>query len=172
MNLTQKPQTLLIVLLISLALNCVAIGVWLAPAFKGRGAPWGGTERMMKMAEKAPPELRRALREQWRAHRDDIRAAHDTLQNNRQEIMQLLDAPQLDEAALRAKLAVARQSMERIVISIQDGVVVAMRDLPPEKRRQFAQLLLKNHGFKVSPALREATESSDPPTPPPEPRPQ
>lgn len=164
MNLTQKPQTLLIILLVSLALNCVALGVWLAPAFKGRGGPPAGIERMMKMAEKTPPELRRALREQWRTHRDDIRAAHDALQENRKEIMQLLEAPQLDEAALRAKLAVARQSMERIVISIQDGVVVAMRDLPPEKRRLFAQKLLKNHGFNAPTPLHEAAESQGLPT--------
>lgn len=170
MNLTQKPQTLLIILLVSLALNCVAIGVWLAPAFKGRGGQ-PGIERMFKMAEKTPPELRRALREQWRTHRDDIRAAHDALQGTRQEIMQLLDAPQLDEAALRAKLATARQSMERIVTSIQDGVVVAMRDLPPEKRRQFAQMLLKHHGFNAPP-LRDAIEPQNQPNPPPQPPPQ
>lgn len=171
MNLTQKPQTLLIILLVSLALNCVALGAWLAPTFKGRGGPSASIERMMKMAEKTPPELRRALREQWRAHRDDIRAAHDTLQNNRQEIMELLDAPQLDEAALRAKLAVARQSMEKIVTSIHDGVVIAMRDLPPEKRRQFAQMLLKNHGFNAS-ALREPIEPQNQTNQPPEQRPQ
>lgn len=170
MNLTQKPQTLLIILLVSLALNCIAIGVWLAPTLKGRGGQ-PGIERMLKMAEKTPPELRRALREQWRTHRDDIRAAHDALQGTRQEIMQLLDAPQLDEAALRAKLATARQSMERIVASMQDGVVVAMRDLPPEKRRQFAQLLLKHHGFNAPP-LRDAMEPQNQPSPPPEPPPQ
>ncbi len=167
MNLTQKPQTLLVILLVSLALNCVAIGVWIAPALKGRGMQ-AGVERMLKVAEKAPPELRRALREQWRNHSDEMRATHDALQGTRQEIMQLLDAPQLDEAALRAKLATARQSMERMVATMHDGVVVAMRDMPPEKRRQFAQMLLKNYGFK--PPLRDNVEP--PPGQPPEPRPQ
>ncbi len=153
MNLLAKPKTLLVVLLVSLGLNCIAAGVLLAPVVTGKTDNRPLVEKVLKLAAKIPPELRQSIKQELRAHRDELRQAHDTVQDNREAIKQILLQPQLDEAALRAKLAEQRAAMDKVVIILQDGFVKILSKEPPEERIHLMQLLMKDTGIKA-PNLR------------------
>lgn len=153
MNLLAKPKTLLVVLLVSLGLNCVAAGVLLAPVVTGKTDNRPLVEKVLKLAAKIPPDVRQSIKQELRAHRDELRQAHDTVQDNREAIKQIIMQPQLDEAALRAKLGEQREAMDKVVTILQDSFVRILSKEPPEERVKLMQLLLKDTAIKA-PNLR------------------
>jgi uncharacterized membrane protein len=153
MSLMNKPRTLLTILLLSLGLNCVALGVFVSPVMSGREAhPL--LEKVMKFAAKLPPELRQSLRQHMRDHREELAKDHRVMQDNRAAILELAKQPQLDETALRAKLDEQRATMSHMISIMQDGVVMTLRDVPPEERVQLAKMLWKDFGFKPPAGMR------------------
>lgn len=148
MTFLNQPKALLVVLLLSLGLNCVVLGVALAPVIRGKPDAQARPmlEKVLKFVGKVPPEIRQAVRKHLREHREELQQAHETLRANRAAIIQLVQQPKLDEEALRAKLAEQRAAMTKVVTILQDGLVAVMHDATPEERVRMTQLLLKDFG--------------------------
>lgn len=174
MTFLNQPKALLVVLLLSLGLNCVVLGVALAPVLRGKPEAQARPmlEKVLKFAGKVPPEIRQAVRKHLREHRAELQQAHETLRANRAAIVQLVQQPKLDEAALRTKLAEQRAAMTKVVTILQDGLVEVMHDASPEDRVRMTQLLLKDFG--ANPPLPPHDDKPEPaevpgePAPPPE----
>lgn len=170
MGFLNQPKAVLTVLLLSLGLNCVTIGIALAPVVHGKPDQPSRPilEKMLKLASKVPPDIRQSARHHLREHRDELRQAQDAIRANRAAIVQIVQQPKLDEAALRQKLTEQRETMSKVVGILQEGLIAVLNDVPPEERIQVTQALLKDFGSMPVPAPhdgKEPQENGNPPKP-------
>ncbi|MEJ0063175.1 MAG: periplasmic heavy metal sensor [Alphaproteobacteria bacterium] len=148
-NWQHSPRAVLTLLLVSLGLNCVVGGVALSAAllYETHAVRIDYVQRLLNTV---PPEIYKNLQIQVEARQEEIQTAQRDLQQSRHDIIELIQQPDLDLDALQAKLAATRQASAHIQGIMQDSLVAALHDLPPEDRSKLARAMLRN----FSPVVR------------------
>jgi uncharacterized membrane protein len=149
----KKPGFVLTVLFLSLGLNCVGLGLLMSPAVQFLLRDHPVLDQIRHVMASVPPEMRKAMREQMESHHDEMRAARKDLRTTRQEIAVLIQQPQLDEAALRTKLAVVREKTAAMQAVVQDSFVAVLKNLPAAEREKHVKDILR----KIQPGLESST---------------
>ncbi|RMD88632.1 MAG: periplasmic heavy metal sensor [Alphaproteobacteria bacterium] len=86
-------------------------------------------------------EARRALGDSMRARRDEVLPRIAAIHEARREIIRLLSAPELDEAALRAAFDRLAEGLVALQRPLEETILEAATRMTPEERRRMAQKL-------------------------------
>lgn len=134
-------KTVKLVFLASLVLNLLLLGVILGrvpSAFEG-GSPRG--QRMEQALKNLPEPVQKRIREKF----DQIRAAGDPLREQmdreRAEALRLLSADPFDEAAYDRQVSKIEDIRLEMFKRMAGTVKQAAKELTPEERRMFADVL-------------------------------
>lgn len=151
----KKPAFVLTVLMISLAFNCVGLGLIVSPEFRFMLRVHPALDHARDVVASVPPEMRQALREQIANRHDALQRTRGELRTARQDVAQLIQQPEFDEPALRAKLAVVREKSAAVQEVVQDSFIGVLRGLPPAERARHVKEILRK--------LQAGLESRGPP---------
>lgn len=151
-NWLKKPGFVLTVLFLSLGLNCVGLGLLMSPAVQFLLRDHPVLDQIRQVMASIPPDMRKAMREELESHHDEMRAARKDLRATRQEIAVLIQQPQLDEVALRVKLATVREKTAAMQAVVQDSFVAVLKSLPAAEREKHVKDILR----KIQPGLESS----------------
>ncbi len=125
----------------SLILNLMFLGVFLGHVPRSFSGTPSRQERMEQGLKKLPEPAQshiRALFSRIRAAGDPLR---DQMDASRTEALRILAAERFDEAAYDREVAKFDQSREQMFKQIGQAVKQAAKELSPDERRMFADLL-------------------------------
>lgn len=132
-----------IALFVSLALNVLLIGAivgWRLERLSAREAePPARGAFMASLTPQERAELRRTLRAAFFETREERHAAR----RERAALMELATAETYDAAAVREALRRTRAAEMTLLSRIDDAVVAALAELPPEQRRAAVEAIVR-----------------------------
>lgn len=125
----------------SIVLNVILVGVLLgqSPHHFDRGAM--REQRMEQAIKDLPAESQTRLRERFRQVRATAEPLFAQMRQVRDESARLLAVEPFDEAAFDGQQAKVNQMRAGMSKKLSEAVKIAVKDLSPEERRQFAELL-------------------------------
>jgi len=146
-----------VLMVLSVVLNVGFVAMWLTHAFSGRpegrwppprhrveGEVWsplhqklGVTKEQWQRIEPRLEAFQKASKEQW-----------DAMRRTRLEILDLLSAPEVDRAAVRAKqdqLLAAQRKMEEMMV---ENLLSEREVLTPEQRKKLFELFREHMGHR------------------------
>ncbi len=142
-----QNKLLSLLLIFSLAFNIAFVGIWAynrtSPGPNALQAPSRAASPWERL--EVAPEQRERLREQWRGLHAEVRSRRETLQRQRDRLLELMADPEPNEAPIRA----CRNNIERIQDEVRNLVLTHMRRmgevLTPEQRRRMFHMLRGSH---------------------------
>lgn len=143
----QKPRPIL--LLVSLALNLFLIGTVVGGLVVGqrlramRPPPERGGPALWVAARGLSPEHREAYREVLRGEGGQVRAKLREAREARAEAWRSLEKEPFDQAAVRRKLAAARDQDAQARAALENGLVTFAAALPADERSKLAEGLAR-----------------------------
>lgn len=147
-----RPRTLVILLVVSAALNLFLVGAVVgglvvaarAPAAGAMAGPRGGP--LWTAGEALPPDQRRAFRRALRAEAPEARRRLQEARRLRREAWAELARPDFDRAAAEQALARARALELSTRTALESRLLTFAADLPPDQRRRLAEGLAEPRG--------------------------
>ena len=117
------------------------------PGGGGMSGPF--EERIARMAvenlgDDERREFRQNLSREWR----ETRGKRDAIDQARTEVMEVLGANELDEAAAKAAFAKLRDAEMGIRTQLHSGLIGLMKDLPVEKRQEILKRSQERFGHR------------------------
>ena len=134
-------KTAKFVFLVSLILNIIFLGVVLGHVPRSFSGTPSRQERMEQGLKKLPEPAQshiRAVFARIRAAGDPVR---DQIEASRAEALRILSAERFDEAAYDREVAKFDQSREQMFRQIGQAIKGAAKELSPDERRMFADIL-------------------------------
>ncbi len=119
-------RNLLIALLVSVAVNCLAAGVLVGQRYWGRPAALGPAA-FERLAAIVPEPSRDAVRDQIRGRRLELFRALRELRQARVQVRTVAAAEPLSDAELEAAMARLRQATDRIQRILHGAIVEGIR---------------------------------------------
>lgn len=143
-----RGRWLALVLLASLAVNCLLVGVMFGTRIAGPAlhdqppvaAPLGGSAFGQHVGQLPEPERRRFMLA-MRPYRPGIRAARMALVEARRHLAATIAQPDFNAAAVTAAFADVRAHASALQEHVQEATAVALAAVSPESRRELAGTL-------------------------------
>lgn len=147
----------IILLAVSLGLNCLVAGYFLNDALDGKGKPphaaaefrgFDNPRSLVGVANALPPESRRQFRAAFRPHVAMMRDNHRQVRALRQEMRVLVEAEEWDSAAVASKMEEIRVARTRQQEEFDKAFVAAISTLSAEDRQRmiaFAEERRREH---------------------------
>ncbi len=143
-----RSRWLALVLLASLAVNCLLVGVMFGarvagPALRDQppvAAPLGGGAFGQHVGQLPEPERRRFMMA-MRPYRPGIRAARMALVEARRHLAATIAQPDFNAAAVTAAFADVRAHASALQEHVQEATAAALAAVSPESRRELAGTL-------------------------------
>ena len=98
-------------------------------------------QRMEQVIKDLPEASQQRLRERFQQLRGTADPFFEQMRNAQDEAVQLLGAESFDEAALDRQEAKINELRAKMSKQLSQSVKLAIKDLSPEERRRFAQML-------------------------------
>jgi hypothetical protein len=128
---------LLLLLFVSLAANFLVAG-FVISRVNAAAVGNADVERLVAAAVRGfPPEIQRAIADQTKANRPQLRAGLEAVQAARQKMFEAMRAQPFNQAALDAAFAEYRTSTVALQKAGQDVVAQAIGQAPPDVRRKI-----------------------------------
>ena len=161
---------LIIVLVISLALNVFAVGFYSGRVISGDGPPPHKMDKpgrpdhpmaLLSFARELPPEIRREFRGKIREQLPSLRENHGEVVKIRMELANLLSEEEYDRDAVAAKFVEMNAIQDSQRAAFNEAFLDALETLPPEERRRMIERAMEreaNKGPRKRRRFREGEE--------------
>jgi uncharacterized membrane protein len=125
----------------SLVLNVVLAGIILGGSPRRFDRDLRREQRIEQVLEGLPSDSQARLRERMREIRSAAEPHFTQIRRARDEAIRLLGADPFDQAALDGQVARILEFQAEMTKHMSEAIKTAIRDLTPEERRRFAEML-------------------------------
>ena len=139
-SVRRAPRWMLVVLIVSLALNLVVVGSVAGAIWRLRETPpWAGvvTPNLLGYASTLPPERRKVLWEHTAEERRHLRPFRRAVRAAREETIKVLATEPFDRERFQAAQARQAEAENEARAAVQDLFVKIADNLTPEERLAF-----------------------------------
>jgi uncharacterized membrane protein len=144
--MTVKTKWLYLILIISVALNIFAFGVWIGRGAKGfKEHPHSGRIEfnLRAISRDLPSEVRSKIRQLMRDKRPQLSESFQARRDTEQQIRLILSAETVDKEALRAQLDAYSSHSIRLQAPVRDILLGPIADLDQATREKVAKNIFK-----------------------------
>jgi uncharacterized membrane protein len=138
-------RTTLIVLIVSVTLNLLVAGAVLGHFLRGGPEPRFPVH-LGAVLENINPQQRTEMRQQFREFRSDGRDLHQAMRQKQRQLSRAILKEPFDEEAARAGFKELRQQGDAVQAHMHDQMVLVMKNLSKDDRKQLIRKLLRGRG--------------------------
>lgn len=154
---TAKPalgRWLKIALVVSLAVNLMAVGIAAGFVFKPHKDFHSPAMSFHHMAKDLPPASRDLIKNIMKSHKDKLRASMRQIHQQRRVLSDLLAADTVDKAELEAAFERLKQLSADFQGELHQVMIESALQLPREDRHRLQKSMMSNHHWKYKEKFR------------------